>query len=395
MSGNDDNSPTALPGLRILDFSRVLAGPFATMLLADLGAEVIKVERPDVGDDTRAWGPPYDARGQATYFDAVNRNKLSIALDLGTAEGVVKAKALAADADVLVENFRPGLLDGFGLGYADLQSANRGLIYCSITGFGRSEQAAALPGYDLLVQALGGLMSITGEPDGEPQKVGVAVVDVLVGLFATVGILAALLHRESSGEGQLVEVNLLSSLLASLVNQASSYTVGGVVPQRMGNEHPSIAPYALYPTREGHVVLAVGNDRQFRAVCEVLGAHELAKDPRYLTNPARVQNRESLRAQLEALLAVHDAAEWVPLMTEARIPAGAVNDIAGAFELAENLGLAPIVEVPGLYGSRLRLARNPIALSKTPPSYRTPPPDLPDSARPRRDGEAFWGARDE
>jgi crotonobetainyl-CoA:carnitine CoA-transferase CaiB-like acyl-CoA transferase len=390
MSGNNnDNSPSALPGLRILDFSRVLAGPFATMLLADLGAEVIKVERPGSGDDTRAWGPPYDARGQSTYFDAVNRNKLSVGLDLGTAEGLAKAKALAADADVLVENFRPGLLDGFGLGYADLQAANPGLIYCSITGFGRTEQAAALPGYDLLVQALGGLMSITGEPDGEPQKVGVALVDVLAGLFATVGILAALRHRDISGEGQLVEVNLLSSLLASLVNQASSYTVGGVVPQRMGNEHPSIAPYALYPTANGHIVLAVGNDRQFRALCEVLGSPALAEDSRYLTNPLRVQNRDALRVQLEPLLAADSAAEWVPRMTAARIPAGAVNDIAGAFQLAENLGLAPIVEMPGLYGSRLHLARNPIALSKTPPSYRTPPPDLPESAGPKSSSESF------
>jgi crotonobetainyl-CoA:carnitine CoA-transferase CaiB-like acyl-CoA transferase len=383
MIGNDDNSLSALPNLRILDFSRVLAGPFATMLLADLGAEVIKVERPGSGDDTRAWGPPYDERGQATYFDAVNRNKLSVALDFGTAEGLAKAKALAAEADVLVENFRPGLLEGFGLGYADLQAANPGLIYCSITGFGRTEQAAALPGYDLLVQALGGLMSITGEPDGEPQKVGVALVDVLAGLFATVGILAALRHRDASGEGQLVEVNLLSSLLASLVNQASSYTVAGVVPKRMGNEHPSIAPYALYQTANGHIVLAVGNDRQFRALCDILGAPELAEEPRYLTNPARVHNRVALRGQLEAALAARAAAEWVPLMTEVRIPAGAVNDMAGAFELAETLGLAPIVEMAGLYGSCLRLTRNPITLSKTPPSYRTPPPDLPESTGPR------------
>ena len=317
MVGNDDNSPSALPGLRILDFSRVLAGPFATMLLADLGAEVIKVERPGTGDDTRTWGPPHDARGQSTYFDAVNRNKLSVALDLGTAEGLAEAKALAADADVLVENFRPGLLDSFGLGYEDLGAANPGLIYCSITGFGRTAQAAALPGYDLLVQALGGLMSITGEPDGEPQKVGVALVDVLAGLFATIGILAALRHRDACGEGQLVEVNLLSSLLASLVNQASSYTVGGVVPQRMGNEHPSIAPYALYPTSNGHLVLAVGNDRQFRGLCEVLGAPELTEDSRYLTNPLRVQNRDALRVQLETLLAANGAAEWVPRMTAA------------------------------------------------------------------------------
>ncbi|MGH2842589.1 MAG: CaiB/BaiF CoA transferase family protein, partial [Solirubrobacteraceae bacterium] len=239
---------TALGNIRILDFSRVLAGPFATMMLADLGAEVLKVERPGSGDDTRAWGPPYDSRGEATYFDAVNRNKQSLALDLGDPADLARARALASESDVLVENFRPGLLDRFGLAYQSVRADNPGLIYCSITGFGAGERGAALPGYDLLVQALGGLMSITGEPDGEPQKVGVALVDVLSGLFATVGILAALHHRHATGEGQRVEVNLMSSLLAALVNQGSAYTVAGVVGARMGNSHPSIAPYALFET---------------------------------------------------------------------------------------------------------------------------------------------------
>ena len=231
------SSDSALGGLRVLDFSRVLAGPFATMMLGDLGATVIKVERPGVGDDTRSWGPPYDAGGMATYFESVNRNKQSIALDLSAAEDLARALSLAREADVVVENFRPGVMDRLGLGYQQLRAERQALVYCSITGFG-SGAGAGLPGYDLLVQALGGLMSITGESDGEPQKVGVALVDVLAGLFSTVGILAALRHRDATGEGQLVEVDLLSALLAGLVNQASAFTVAGVVPGRMGNAHP-------------------------------------------------------------------------------------------------------------------------------------------------------------
>ena len=380
MSGQKDKStrPAALPCLRILDFSRVLAGPFATMLLADLGAEVIKVERPGSGDDTRAWGPPYDRRGQTTYFDAVNRNKHSVVIDLGTADGVAQAKTLAGTADVLVENFRPGLLGGLGLGYSQLSSTNPGLIYCSITGFGSTGPGATLPGYDLLVQAMGGLMSITGERDGEPQKVGVALVDVLAGLFATVGILAALNHRNATGEGQLIEVDLLSSLLAALVNQASGYTVAGVLPERMGNEHPSIAPYAVFQTGDGRLVLAVGTDRQFQILCDVIGAPALAQDPRFLTNPDRVANRDGLRAELEGLLAARPAASWASTLTEVRVPAAVVNDIASAFVLAEALGLDPVVELPSPDGSGIRLPRNPIRLSRTPPSYRTAPPELPE-----------------
>jgi crotonobetainyl-CoA:carnitine CoA-transferase CaiB-like acyl-CoA transferase len=364
----------------VLDLSRVLAGPFATMMLADLGADVIKIERPGAGDDTRAWGPPYDAGGRSTYFDAINRNKRSLALDFASPAGLAQIEALAATADVLVENFRPGLLDERGLGYEQLRALNPGLIYCSITGFGRSEQGAALPGYDLLVQALGGLMSITGEPDGEPQKVGVALVDVLAGLFATVGILAALNHRRDSGAGQLVEVDLLSSLLAALVNQASSHTAGGVVPGRMGNEHPSIAPYAVFPTAEGDLVLAVGNDRQFQALCRVLGAPSLAADPRFATNPARVANREELRAALIARLAAGSADTWASQLIDARVPAGVVNDIGAAFALAERLGLSPLVDLQDQRGFSVRLPRSPIALSATPPTYRSAPPDLPAPA---------------
>jgi len=373
----------ALDDLVIVDFSRVLAGPLATMVLADLGAEVIKVERGGrgpVGDDTRAWGPPYDERGQATYFQSVNRNKSSVALDLGSEAGAAAARDLVGRADVVVENFRPGVMDKLGLGYDALSAERPELVYCSITGFGSGGAGAALPGYDLLVQALGGLMSITGERDGEPQKVGVALVDVITGLFASVGILAALRHRERTGEGQRVEVDLLSCLLAALVNQGSAYTLAGVVGGRMGNAHPSIAPYELYPTGDGDVVLAVGNDRQFGALCEVVGLR--ADDERFATNAARVEHRDALRAALIAALAARPATEWVDALTAARVPAGVVNDVAGAFAFAEALGLGPVVEVPREDGTVARLTRNPIGLSATPARYRTAPPDLPPSDRP-------------
>jgi crotonobetainyl-CoA:carnitine CoA-transferase CaiB-like acyl-CoA transferase len=367
---------SALGGLRILDFSRVLAGPFATMMLADLGAEVTKVERPGVGDETRSWGPPYDERGEATYFQSVNRNKSSLVLDLGDPDDLAEARRLAAAADVVVENFRPGLMASRGLDYETLRVDNPGLVYCSITGFGRGG-GAALPGYDLLIQALGGLMSITGQPDGEPTKVGVALVDVLAGLFASVGILAALRHREASGEGQLVEVNLFSALLAALVNQGSAYTVAGEVPGRMGNRHPSIAPYEAFATGEGELVLAVGNDRQFEALCETIGAAALAADPRFATNSARVENREALAAELERRLAARPAASWAEELSERRVPAGVVNDLAAAFALAERIGLGPTVEIDRGDGSSVSLTRNPIELSATPATYRTPPPPLP------------------
>jgi crotonobetainyl-CoA:carnitine CoA-transferase CaiB-like acyl-CoA transferase len=373
----DAELPTALGELRILDFSRVLAGPFATMMLADLGATVTKVERPGVGDETRSWGPPHDRRGRATYFQAVNRNKCSVAIDLGNQGGRQQALSLARASDVVVENFRPDVMDKLGLGYDQLAADHPGLVYCSITGFGAGE-GAGLPGYDLLVQALGGLMSITGSPDGEPQKVGVALVDILAGLFASVGILAALRHRDATGEGQRVEVDLLSSLLAALVNQGSAFTLAGVVPQRMGNAHPSISPYELYPAAEGELVLAVGNDRQFAALCEVVGAPQLADDERFRGNERRVDNRVALREALVNRLASRPAAEWAIALTDARVPAGVVNDVRGAFELAASLGLEPVVDVPDADGSTVPLTRNPIRLSRTPAAYRSAPPDLPD-----------------
>jgi crotonobetainyl-CoA:carnitine CoA-transferase CaiB-like acyl-CoA transferase len=363
---------SALAELKILDFSRVLAGPFATMMLADLGAVVTKIEPPG-GDETRQWGPPYDEAGDATYFQAVNRNKRSLVLDLTDRDDLERARGLAREADVLVENFRPGVTDRFGLDYDTVRSENPAVIYCSITGFGRGK-GAALPGYDLLIQALGGLMSVTGAPDGEPQKVGVALVDVLAGLFATVGILAALEYRRDSGEGQRVEVDLLSSLLAGLVNQASAYTVAGVVPQRMGNQHPSIAPYEPLRCADRELVLAVGNDRQFGVLCEVLGAAELAGDPRFATNAARVENRAALRGALEERLAARSAAAWARVLSEAGVPAGVVNDVAAAFELARELGLGPTVTMDREGGTSVALTRNPIGLSATPPSYRSAPP---------------------
>jgi crotonobetainyl-CoA:carnitine CoA-transferase CaiB-like acyl-CoA transferase len=372
------STPSALSDVRILDFSRVLAGPFATMMLADLGAAVTKVERPGTGDETRSWGPPYDAAGEATYFQSVNRNKRSVVLDLSADPDRDRALTLARASDVIVENFRPGVMDRLGLGCEQLRGADPALIYCSITGFGAGA-GAHLPGYDLLIQALGGLMSITGPADGEPQKVGVALVDVLAGLFATVGILAALRHRDATGEGQRIDVDLFSALLAALVNQGTAFTIGGVIPARLGNSHPSIAPYELLATREGELVVAVGNDRQFVALCEVLGVGALAADRRYARNSDRVANRAQLRADLEARLGARPAADWARELTAVRVPAGVVNDIGAAFALAESLGLAPIVDLPAADGSAVRLTRNPIRLSRTPPSYRSAPPLLPES----------------
>ena len=364
----------ALGKLKVIDFSRVLAGPFATMMLGDLGAEVVKIERPGLGDETRSWGPPFDARGAATYFQSVNRNKQSLVLDLTVAADFERARRLTARADVLVENFRPGVMDKLGLGYEALRPENPGLIYCSITGFGA--QSAQLPGYDLLVQALGGLMSITGAADGPPQKVGVALVDVLSGLFSTIGILTALVHRNVTGEGQRVEVDLLSSLLAALVNQASAYTAGGSVPARMGNQHPSIAPYELLRCQDEELVLAIGNDRQFKMLCTAIAAPQLAQDHRFATNPARVAHRAELVKELERRLAARPAKHWATWLTSARVPAGVVNDIGAAFRLAEQLGLKPIISIPDSDGTEIRLARNPISLSATPATYRLAPPEL-------------------
>ena len=367
-------SPGPLAGIRVADFSRVLAGPYATMLLGDLGADVVKVERPPHGDDTRMWGPPFAADGTATYFQSVNRNKRSVWWDLTRAEDVAAARRLALGADILVENFAPGTMQRFGLGYEDLRDGNPGLVYASISGFG-SGAGAGLPGYDLLVQAMGGLMSITGPGPGQPTKVGVALVDVVTGLHAVVGILAALQERTASGRGQRVEVTLLGSLLSALVNQAQGVLGGGPAPQPMGNAHPSIAPYETMPTADGALALAVGNDRQFAAACAVLGL-PLADDPRYATNPARVAHRDTLIPLLSNALATGTAQHWADRLTAAGVPAGPVNDIPAALALAGQLGLDPVVDAGGT-----PTIACPIGLSRTPATYRSGPPAPPQEGR--------------
>ncbi|MFE2015563.1 CaiB/BaiF CoA transferase family protein [Streptomyces sp. NPDC059491] len=361
----------ALSGIVVADFGRVLAGPYMTMLLADLGADVVKIERPGSGDDTRAWGPPF-ADGEATYFLGVNRNKRSVALDLTDPEDLAKARAIVDGADVLVENFRPGTMERLGLGYEDVRESNPGLVYCSVTGFGTAE-GARLPGYDLLVQAMGGLMSVTGEPDGPGTKAGVALVDVVTGLHAGLGVLAALRHRDRTGRGQRVEVSLLTSLLSALTNQAAAHLAAGVVPRAMGNRHPSIAPYEVFDAQDRPLVLAVGTDRQFRGLCERLGRPELADDPRFATNTARVAHREELVTALSAPLATRGADAWFEELTAAGVPCGPINDLAAAFDLADRLGLAP--RVPEDAAGPGQVA-NPIRLDATPPSYRSAPPRL-------------------
>jgi crotonobetainyl-CoA:carnitine CoA-transferase CaiB-like acyl-CoA transferase len=369
-----DGPDVALKGVRVADFSRVLAGPYASMMLGDLGADVIKIESPS-GDDTRHWQPPVDAVGQSTYFSSVNRNKRSVVCDLRSRNGFEFARRLVMGADVVIENFRPGVMESLGFDFADMRSENPGLIWCSISGFGRGA-GAGLPGYDLLVQASGGLMSITGSANSGPTKVGVALVDVLAGSNALAGILAALRVRDSTGVGQRVNIDLLSSLLTGLVNQASSTIATGVSPGRLGNAHPSIAPYESYAARDREIVIAVGTDRQFRSLAEVLGKPELADDALFLTNRDRVHNRAELQVQLEARLCTRPARAWVSLLTDANVPAGLVNSISEAFELAERLGLDRVIVCDDGAGGVNRQVANPITLSETPVGYRLPPPTL-------------------
>jgi crotonobetainyl-CoA:carnitine CoA-transferase CaiB-like acyl-CoA transferase len=362
--------PGALDGVTVLDFSRVLAGPYATMMLADLGATVVKIERPGIGDETRAWGPPFDATGTSTYFTSVNRNKSSLAVDLRDPAQLAELRERVAESDVVVENFRAGAMDRLGLGYDDARAIRPDIIYCSITGFGPGA-GAALPGFDLLVQAVGGLMSITGTHPGEPTKTGVALVDVVTGLHATTGILAALFHRARTGEGQRIEVNLLSSLLSALVNQASGFVGAGVVPGIIGNAHPSIAPYETFATADRPLVVAVGTDGQFRAFARAIGRPELAVDERFRTNTFRVANRAELNAIIGPALAASSADEWFARMAADDVPAGPINTIAEAFAFAERLGLAPVVDVEGS-----PQVASPLTLSATPVRYRSGPPGL-------------------
>jgi len=370
------SGPTAkapLDGVVVADFSRVLAGPLASLFLADLGATVIKVERPSVGDDTRAWGPPFVGTS-STYFSSVNRNKLSVTLDLTDPGDLELAQTLARRADVFVENFRPGKLAGFGLDAESVLAANPKVVYASVSGFG-SGAGADLPGYDFVVQAVGGLMSITGEAGGTPTKVGVALVDVLTGLHATIAILAALRERELSGEGQHVEVNLLSSLIASLVNQGAAYINGGGVPAAMGNRHPSIAPYETLTAADGPLAVATGNDRQFAAMAEALDRPDLVTDCRFTSNRDRVANRDALIHELESAMKSRGAHEWMTEFTARGIPCGPVNDIAEAVTFAEELGLSPVVSLPSPAGDVATLA-SPLVLHRTPVRYHRAPPAL-------------------
>ncbi|WP_256840612.1 CaiB/BaiF CoA transferase family protein [Ornithinimicrobium faecis] len=371
--GTNDPYAGALSGIRVADFSRVLAGPYATMLMADLGADVIKVEPPQ-GDDTRRWAPPLDDTGRATYFASANRNKRSIVLDLTDPDDLARAQHLATTADVVIDNFRPGVMARFGLDHETLTAANPRVITCAITGFGTGE-GAAMPGYDLLVQAMGGLMSVTGPVEGPASKVGAALVDVITGLHALTGTQAALLERERSGRGQRVEVNLLSSLLSGLVNQSSAAAATGVSPQRTGNAHPSIAPYEPLPTGDGEIVLAIGNDRQFQRLAAALGAPGLSEDDRFRTNSDRVAHRDVLREALGTLLAPRSATSWSETLRAAGVPAGPVQTVGEALDLAETLGLHPVVPVAG-EGRVSQQVANPITLSRSPAHYVSPPPDL-------------------
>lgn len=341
------------------------------MLLADLGADVIKIESPE-GDGTRQWRPPTTPTGQSSYFAGVNRGKRSVVCDLKTEAGLASAKNLALSADILIENFKPGTMQRFGLAYEQLQQENPGLIYCSISGFGDTG-GKDLPGYDLLVQAVGGLMSITGETTGEPTKVGVALVDILTGLNAALGIQTALLARTKDGLGQQVKVTLLGSLLSALSNQAQATIDTGTPPRRMGNAHPSIAPYETFTAKDQQLALAVGTDGQFQKLCAVIGRADVAQDPRFQTNPARVANRQTLKQLIEEALKTRCANDWIAKCRTHGIPAGRVNTIDQAFELAESLGI-PVYAQTG--GDTPQTIANPLWLSRTPPLYKNPPPEI-------------------
>jgi crotonobetainyl-CoA:carnitine CoA-transferase CaiB-like acyl-CoA transferase len=380
---SSETSHGPLDGLVVADFSRVLAGPYATMLLADLGAEVVKVEGPN-GDDTRRWTPP--KRGDVgTYYLAINRNKRSIALNFSDPDDLAVAHRLAGRADIVIQNFKPGGLHRFGLDYDSVRELNPRTVYCSISGFGAGE-GASLPGYDLLVQASSGLMSLTGSPDGPGYRAGISVFDVVTGLHSTIGILAALRHRDATGEGQHVETNLLSSAMSSMVNQTSAYVAGGVVPNRMGNAHPSLFPYEPMPTADGELIVIAANDGQFRKLATGLGGEDLIDDERFATMESRNENREQLRPLLVELLSKRSAQEWFDILSAAGVACGPINTVDDGVRLAEKLGLEPVVEIDGV-----PTVRNPIRLSATPVTYRYPPPTLDGNGAEIRS----WLAEDE
>ncbi|WP_249692935.1 CaiB/BaiF CoA-transferase family protein [Stappia sp. WLB 29] len=396
MTSSDTSSPPAAPvsggrgplyGVKVLDLSRILAGPTATQLLGDLGADVVKVERPGSGDDTRGWGPPFlrDADGNETresaYYLSSNRNKRSLAVDLSSEPGVALVRRLARRADVLVENFKVGDLARRGLGYEALSAENPGLVYCSISGFGQDGPYAHRAGYDFLIQGMGGLMSLTGRPDaegGEPTKAGVGIADVMCGMYASSAILAALHHRNATGEGQYLDIALFDTQVAWLINQGVACLTDGNVPPRRGNAHPTIVPYNAYPARDGSFILAVGNDAQFARFCEVAGRPELARDPRFARNADRVRNRLELEPEVERLTATRDRADWIAALEAVGVPCGPINDVGEVFAdpQAVHRGMRIEMEHPLGPDGHVALIGNPLKLSRTPVTYRHAPPRL-------------------
>ncbi|WP_183138781.1 CaiB/BaiF CoA transferase family protein [Pseudomonas syringae group genomosp. 3] len=376
----------ALSHIRVLDLSRVLAGPWAGQILADLGADVIKVERPGCGDDTRAWGPPFlqDAAGhnttEAAYYLSANRNKQSVTIDFTRPEGQKLVKQLAAKSDIVIENFKVGGLAAYGLDYASLKAINPRLIYCSITGFGQSGPYATRPGYDFMIQALGGLMSLTGLPEGEegagPVKVGVALTDILTGLYSTTAILAALAHRDQSNVGQHIDMALLDVQVACLANQAMNYLTTGVAPGRLGNAHPNIVPYQSFPTADGDLILTVGNDSQFRKFAEVAGQQQWADDPRFLTNTLRVAHRAELIPLIRQVTVFKATAQWVAALEAVGVPCAPVNDLAQVFADPHVVARGLAIELPHALGGKVPQVASPIRLSETPVEYRRAPPML-------------------
>lgn len=379
-------SPTALHGIRVLDLSRVLAGPWCTQSLADLGAEVIKVERPGAGDDTRSWGPPFlKARDgsdttDAAYYLAANRGKQSITVDIATAGGQQLIRELARVSDVLVENYRVGQLGKYGLDYESLSREQPGLIYCSITGFGQTGPWADRAGYDFIIQGLGGLMSVTGEaddqPGGGPQKVGVAVADLMTGLYSTQAILAALIHRGRTGQGQHLDLALLDVQVAMLANMSTNYLASGKPPRRWGNAHPNVVPYQTFRTADGWIIVATGNDGQFKRFCELGGSPELVTDPRFVRMADRIRNREALVPLLARMVAQRDSAYWIDGLAEAGVPCGPINDLRQVFENPQVQARQMRLDLTRADADPVRLVANPIKASVTPPRYELPPPRL-------------------
>ena len=369
-----------LHGIRVLDLSRVLAGPYCSMFLGDLGAEVVKVEQPGMGDDTRSWGPPFQG-GESAYFLCVNRNKRSVTLDLKTSDGIELLRRLALRADVLMENFRPGTLAGWGLSEADIRRQNPGLIYAALSAFGASGPLKERPGYDLAIQAWGGLMSITGPAEGEPSKVGVAIIDIVAGLMLGKSIAAALFAREKTGEGQRIETSLMEAEIASLINAGSNYLVTGRVPGRWGNAHPNIVPYQSFPTADGHLVVAVANEAIWARFCEGVGRPELAADPRYETNARRVENREALIALLDDMFRGRPGHDWIDLLNRAGVPCSPVQTIREVFDSPQVQATGMLEEIRHPTAGTVRMAGLPVKFSRTPASIRLAPPLLGEHNR--------------